>query len=75
VSLKHVGIYAYSKNFLREFCAQAPVAIELCESLEQLRALYLGAKIKVVRTEHESWGVDTPEDVAKIEALLKEQKR
>jgi 3-deoxy-manno-octulosonate cytidylyltransferase (CMP-KDO synthetase) len=74
-ALKHVGIYAYSKKFLREFCAQAPVPIEIQESLEQLRALYLGAKIKVVRTEHDSWGVDTPEDVAKIEALLKEKHR
>lgn len=68
--LKHVGLYAYRKSFLEKFCAQKPVGVEIMESLEQLRALYLGARIKVVRTEHESWGVDTPEDVAKIEAML-----
>lgn len=69
--LKHVGLYAYRKNFLEKFCAQKPVGVEMLESLEQLRALYLGARIKVVRTEHESWGVDTPEDVAKIEAMIR----
>ncbi len=69
--LKHVGLYAYRKSFLEKFCAQKPVGVEILESLEQLRALYLGARIKVVRTEHESWGVDTPEDVAKIEAMIR----
>ncbi len=68
--LKHVGLYAFRKSFLEKFCAQKPVGVEMLESLEQLRALYMGARIKVVRTEHESWGVDTPEDVAKIEAML-----
>ena len=73
--LKHVGLYAYRKSFLEKFCAQKPVGVEILESLEQLRALYLGARIKVVRTEHESWGVDTPEDVAKIEAMIASRKR
>ena len=70
-ALKHIGIYAYRKDFLERFCAQKPVAIEVSESLEQLRALYLGARIKVVRVEHESWGVDTPEDVQKIEKIMR----
>ena len=69
-SLKHIGVYAYKRDFLAQFCAQAPVEIEKAESLEQLRALYLGAKIKVVRTNLKSWGVDTPEDVQQIEKLL-----
>lgn len=69
--LKHVGLYAYRKSFLEKFCAQKPVDVEILESLEQLRALYLGARIKVVRTDHESWGVDTPEDVAKIESMIR----
>lgn len=73
--LKHVGLYAYRKSFLEKFCAQKPVGVEIQESLEQLRALYLGARIKVVRTEHESWGVDTPEDVAKIEAMIASRKK
>jgi 3-deoxy-manno-octulosonate cytidylyltransferase (CMP-KDO synthetase) len=70
-SLKHIGIYAYRKTFLEKFCAQAPVAIERAESLEQLRALYLGAKIRVVRVNDDSWGVDTPEDIQKIERMMR----
>lgn len=72
--LKHVGLYAFRKTFLQEFCAQAPTRLELAESLEQLRALYLGARIKVVEVKHDSWGVDTPEDVARVEALLRQQR-
>ena len=72
--LKHIGLYAFRQKFLAEFCAQAPTALELAEGLEQLRALYLGARIKVVRVEHDSWGVDTPDDVAKVELLLRKRK-
>ena len=68
--LKHIGMYAYSKDFLQKFCQQKPVAIEKAERLEQLRALYLGGQIQVVTVESDSWGVDTPEDVKKIEELL-----
>ena len=71
VSLKHIGLYAFRKSFLAEFCAQPPTPLELAEGLEQLRALYLGERIRVVHVEHEAIGVDTPEDVAKAEALLK----
>ena len=70
IGLKHIGIYAYRRQFLERFCRQPPVPIELSEGLEQLRALYLGAKIQVVTVEHNSWGVDTPEDVAKVEKLM-----
>lgn len=69
--LKHVGIYAFRPAFLRRFCQAAPCALELYEGLEQLRALHLGAMIHVVRTRHESWGVDTPQDVEKIESMLR----
>lgn len=71
IGLKHIGLYAFRKSFLSRFCAQSPTPLELAEGLEQLRALYLGARIKVVKVDHESWGVDTPEDVAKVEGLLK----
>lgn len=74
ISLKHVGIYGYRKSFLKRFCECGPVDIEKAEGLEQLRALYLGARIQVVRTEHESWGVDTPEDVVKVEEKLRNLK-
>lgn len=73
VGLKHIGLYAYRKDFLKQFCAQQPVPLELAEGLEQLRALYLGARIRVIRVEHESWGVDTPEDVKKIEQILEKK--
>lgn len=73
ICLKHIGIYAYRKNFLEQFCAQGPVPLELAEGLEQLRALYLGASIRVVKVDHESWGVDTPEDVTKVEGLLRQR--
>lgn len=72
-ALKHIGLYAYRRDFLVRFCNQTPTQIEVAESLEQLRALYLGARIKVVRVEHDSWGVDTPDDVQKIEKLLKKR--
>ncbi len=71
ICLKHIGMYAFRKSFLAEFCAEPPSELELAEGLEQLRALYLGARIGVVEVDHESWGVDTPEDVAKVEGLLK----
>ncbi|MDX9731248.1 MAG: 3-deoxy-manno-octulosonate cytidylyltransferase [Bdellovibrionales bacterium] len=69
--LKHVGIYAYRPSFLKRFC-QTSSDLERFEGLEQLRALSMGAAIHVVRTKHESWGVDTPGDVEKIEKMLKE---
>lgn len=69
-ALKHIGIYAYRRAFLERFCQQEPTRLEGLEGLEQLRALYLGARIKVVQVEHDSWGVDTPEDVQKIESLI-----
>lgn len=68
--LKHIGLYAYQRHFLKKFCATPPHALERAESLEQLRALALGARIRVVKTEDRSWGVDTPGDLAKIEELL-----
>lgn len=69
--LKHVGIYAYRKPFLKRYCEFGEVALERAEGLEQLRALYMGAKIKVIKTDFESWGVDTPDDVVKIEKKLR----
>ncbi len=69
-ALKHIGIYAFRREFLARFCAQPPTALEVNEGLEQLRALFLGARIRVVRVEHEAYGVDTPDDVQKIEAII-----
>jgi len=71
LGLKHIGIYAFRRSFLESFCRHGPVPIELAEGLEQLRALYMGASIKVVQVQHTSWGVDTPEDVRMVESILK----
>lgn len=71
VALKHVGLYGFSKAFLETFCTAPQAEIEKAESLEQLRALYLGARIKVLQVEKPTYGVDTPEDLQKLEALLK----
>lgn len=70
-SLKHIGLYGFSKRFLQKFCTSPQAYIEKQESLEQLRALYLGVGIKVLRVEKPTYGVDTPEDLQKLEALLK----
>ncbi len=69
-SLKHIGLYGYTRGFLRKFCETEPVEIEKAESLEQLRALYLGAKIKVLRVEKPTYGIDTPEDLKNLEKRL-----
>ncbi len=68
---KHIGLYGYHREFLRKFCSTPQAEIEKFESLEQLRALYLGAKIKVLSVEKPTYGVDTVEDLQKLEALLK----
>lgn len=69
--LRHLGIYAYRGAFLRKFVAAPPCALEKTESLEQLRALDMGAKILVLPTVDTGVGVDTPEDVPRMEAALK----
>lgn len=71
---RHLGIYAYTKNFLKTFCETKASKLELAEGLEQLRALELGAKIKVGLVSEAPMGVDTPEDLKKIENLLSHQK-
>ena len=68
---KHVGLYGFRRPFLQKFCQTPVTELELAESLEQLRALYLGEKIKVLKTKYKSWGVDIPEDIEKIEKLLR----
>ena len=73
--LRHLGIYAYRGAFLKKFVAAPPSPLEKTESLEQLRALEMGAKILVIRTEDTGVGVDTPEDVPRIEAVLHERER
>ena len=68
--VRHLGIYAYRGGFLKRYIKEPPCALEKTEKLEQLRALWMGAKIAVVRTEDEGVGVDTPEDAARVEKIL-----
>ncbi|MFH0752935.1 MAG: 3-deoxy-manno-octulosonate cytidylyltransferase [Candidatus Omnitrophota bacterium] len=68
---KHLGIYAYRREFLFEYCRWPKSFLEQEESLEQLRVLEAGYKIKTVETSMEAMGVDTPEDVIKVEAYMK----
>lgn len=68
--VRHLGIYAYRGEFLRRYIAEKPCQLEMTEKLEQLRALWMGAKIAVVRTNDEGVGVDTPEDAERVAAIL-----
>lgn len=67
---KHVGIYIYRHGFLKAYCNHGVTDLEKAESLEQLRALYMGERIKVIPTEYQGIGVDTIEDVKRMESLL-----
>ena len=68
---RHLGIYAYRGAFLKRLVLEPPCALEQCESLEQLRALFLGGRIAVLQTTHAGCGVDTPGDVARVEAEMR----
>ena len=70
VHYKHIGLYVYRRDFLLRY-SELPVGpLERAERLEQLRALENGHKIRVVETEYESVGVDTPEDLEKVTKLF-----
>jgi 3-deoxy-manno-octulosonate cytidylyltransferase (CMP-KDO synthetase) len=68
--VRHLGIYAYRGEFLRRYVAEKPCALEQTEKLEQLRALWMGARIAVVKTNDEGVGVDTPEDAERVARIL-----
>jgi len=68
--LKHLGIYGYRRETLLRLVKFPVSPLENAEKLEQLRALENGIPIAVVKVEYDSVGVDTPEDVAKVEQIL-----
>lgn len=71
---KHFGLYAYKRQALLEFVKMAPTPLEKLECLEQLRFLENNYTIRLVETELDSIGVDTPEDMATAEELIQKRK-
>ena len=70
-SMQHIGLYAYRTQFLHAYQTWDETALEKIEQLEQLRALYYGARILVsVMQDHHSPGVDTIEDLEKVRELI-----
>ncbi|MFZ6016985.1 MAG: 3-deoxy-manno-octulosonate cytidylyltransferase [Nitrospirota bacterium] len=67
---KHIGIYSYRRKVLIALAKMKPTELERIEKLEQLRALENGFRIKVKETFHETIGVDTPEDLERVERCL-----
>jgi 3-deoxy-manno-octulosonate cytidylyltransferase (CMP-KDO synthetase) len=72
VHYKHIGLYVYRRDFLLRYSDLPIGPLEEAERLEQLRAMENGFKIRVVETEYESLGVDTPEDLARVTQLFEE---
>lgn len=73
VVYKHIGIYAYRRDFLLTYAKLEPTPLERTESLEQLRALEHGYRIKVLETSFQSIGVDTPEDLERVNEIMKQK--
>ena len=68
---KHVGIYGYKRDFVVKYAKMEPTPLEKSESLEQLRALENGYRIKVMETPHKIIGVDTQEELEKVREYIK----
>jgi 3-deoxy-manno-octulosonate cytidylyltransferase (CMP-KDO synthetase) len=71
VYYKHIGLYGYTKDFLFTFKNLPVSRLEKTECLEQLRVLEEGFKIKVIETKHDTFGVDTPEDLERVKEYLR----
>lgn len=70
VHYKHIGLYVYRREFLLRYSDLPLGPLETVERLEQLRALENGYRIRVVETEYDSLGVDTPEDLERVSSLF-----
>ena len=70
VCFKHIGLYVYRRDFLLNYSTLPIGPLETAERLEQLRALENGYAIRVVETDYESVGVDTPEDLERVSRLV-----
>ncbi|MFH1784204.1 MAG: 3-deoxy-manno-octulosonate cytidylyltransferase [bacterium] len=74
VYYKHIGIYVYRKDFVLTFSSLPQMPLEKIESLEQLRALEHGYKIKATIMDYDSVSVDVPEDVERVKELINKRK-
>lgn len=70
---KHIGIYAYRRDFLLTFAKMEPTPLEQAESLEQLRALENGCKIRVIKSSCRFVGVDTAEDLELVNKIYRQE--
>ena len=70
---KHIGAYGYTAKFLLQYSKMAKTELEITESLEQLRVIENGLKIRVKETMYQTVGVDTPEQIKQVEALMGER--
>jgi len=70
VYFKHIGLYAFTKDFLFTFRNLPESSLEKAEKLEQLRVLEYGYKIKTVETKFDTIGVDTPDDLIRVKEML-----
>ncbi len=70
--MQHIGLYAYRLDFLLDFPKLSPTPLEKAESLEQLRALEHGYRIRMAEVERAPLSVDTPEDLVKVRAIFAE---
>jgi len=75
VYYKHIGLYAYTKDFLFTYKNILPSTLEKQEKLEQLRVLEEGFRIKLIETKFDTIGVDTPKDLERVRAYLKKAER
>jgi 3-deoxy-manno-octulosonate cytidylyltransferase (CMP-KDO synthetase) len=69
-AFKHIGLYVYQRRFLLQFAQLEPTPLEQVESLEQLRALEHGFRIRTVETKYDSVGVDTPADLERVRRVM-----
>jgi 3-deoxy-manno-octulosonate cytidylyltransferase (CMP-KDO synthetase) len=72
---KHLGLYVYRRDFLMLFPRLPRGPLEAAEKLEQLRVLENGYKIRVVETQHDSIGVDTEEDLARVREMAEQEQK
>ncbi len=72
---KHIGLYVQRREFLLKVASLEPTPLERAEALEQLRVLEHGLSIRMVQTQYDSIGVDTPEDLERVRRLLTAEAR